>query len=111
MIKHPATRMILRNYLRSLKHANIDTLILGCTHYPLLQKEIGRMMGKKCTLISSSKAAADAIEPYFKAHPKLFEKLSRQGKRLFLTTDSPERFSELGGRFLGQKIKAEKITI
>ena len=108
---HPATRMILRNYLRPLKNANIDTLILGCTHYPLLQKEIGRMMGKNCLVISSAKAAADAISSYFEAHPALLKKLSKGGKRHYLTTDCSERFARIGGRFLGEKIKVEKIEI
>lgn len=111
MIKNPATRMILRNYLRQLKHANVDTLILGCTHYPLLQKEIERMMGKNCQVISSSKASVEAIESYFERHPELLEKLSKGSKRRYLTSDSVERFEELGSRFLGQKITVEKVEI
>ena len=111
LLDHPATRMILKNYLRPLKHATIDTLILGCTHYRLLQKEIERLMGKNCLVISSAKAAADAIESYFEAHPKLLEKLSKGGKRHYLTTDSAERFAEIGGKFLGEKIKVEKVDI
>ncbi len=111
LVDHPATRMILKNYLRPLKHANIDTLILGCTHYPLLQKEIARIMGKNCQLISSAKAAADAIESYFEAHPDLLKKLSKKGKRQYLTTDCPERFAEIGGKFLGERIKVEKVEI
>ncbi|MBU0706126.1 glutamate racemase [Patescibacteria group bacterium] len=111
ILSHPATRMILRNYLRPLKNANIDTLILGCTHYPLLQKEIARMMGKNCIVISSAKAAVDAIEPYFKAHPDLLKKISKKGGRQYLTTDCPERFAEIGGRFLGEKIEVEKVDI
>ena len=111
MINNPATRMILRNYLRPLKHAHVDTLILGCTHYPLLQKEIKRMMGKNCQVISSSKASVEAIESYFERHPELLEKLSKGSKRRYLTSDSVERFEELGSRFLGQKIKVEKVEI
>lgn len=111
LIDHPATRMILRNYLRPLKNAHIDTLILGCTHYPLLQKEIERMIGKQCKVISSAKAAVDAIEPYFARHPEVEKKLGKTGTRLYLTTDSAERFAEIGGKFLGQRIEAEKVDI
>jgi len=111
LIDHPATRMILKNYVRPLKHANIDTLILGCTHYPLLQKEIQRIMGKNCVVISSAKTAVNAIEPYFKNHPDLLKKLSKGGKRRYLTTDSVERFAKIGGKFLGEKIKVEKVDI
>lgn len=109
LIKHPATRMILRNYLRPLKNAHVDTLILGCTHYPLLQKEINRMMGKNCRVISSSEASVEAIADYFEKHPELLEKLSKNGVRRYLTTDSPERFAALGGQFLGQKIEVERV--
>jgi len=111
MLESPATRMILKNYLRPLKHAKIDTLILGCTHYPLLHNEIERMMGKNCVIISSAKSAANAIEPYFDQHPDVLKKLSKDGKRQYLTTDCPDRFAEIGGRFLGEKIKVEKIGI
>jgi len=111
MISAPPTRMILRNYLRPLKHADIDTLVLGCTHYPLLHNEIQRMMGKKCKVLSSSKAAADAIESYFKKHSDTENKLSKNGKRTYYTTDCHERFSDLGSQFLGEKITGEKILI
>ncbi len=111
MIKATVTRMMLRTYLRPLKHAHVDTLILGCTHYPLLQKEVERMMGKQVTVISSAKAAVDAIEDYFKRHPKLEKSLSRKGKRTYYTTDCPERFADLGSRFLGERISGEKVEI
>ncbi len=111
LIKNPATRMILRNYLRPLKHAKIDTLILGCTHYPLLEKEVIRMMGKNCQVISSASAAVRAIGSYFERHPSLLEQLSKNATRRYLTTDSVERFTELGSRFLGQKIEVEKVDI
>lgn len=111
MIKNPATRMILKNYLRPLKHCKIDTLILGCTHYPLLEKEIQRMMGKNCKVISSASAAVRAIESYFERHLELKDKLSKGGSRRYLTTDSAKRFIELGSHFLGQKIEVVKIEI
>lgn len=111
MVKAAPARMILRTYLKPLKHDQVDTLILGCTHYPLLQKEISRMMGKNCKVISSATAAVEAIGDYFKRHPEVEKKLSRKGKRTYYTTDCPERFSELGSKFLGEKISGEKIEI
>lgn len=108
---HILTRMALKNYLRPLKNAHVDTLILGCTHYPLLQQEIARMMGRQCAVISSAAAAAEAIGDYFKRHPTLFQALSTGGQRTFYTTDNAERFTLLGSRFLGQPIKAERVNI
>ncbi len=103
------TNMILKKYLMPLKAAQVDTLILGCTHYPLLQKHIQRTMGKQCKLVSSSQASVDAIGSYFKRHPSLEKSLSKKGTRTYLTSDDPKRFSDLGGRFLGQKIQGEKV--
>ena len=117
MIKSTPTRMILKSYLRPLKNAHVDTLILGCTHYPLLGNEIKRMMGKQVAIISSAKAAADSIDSYFAGHPEIKKSLSRHGgqaksgKRIYYTTDSPERFADLGSRFLGEKISVEKVEI
>jgi glutamate racemase len=76
-----------------------------------LEKEIDRMMGKKCRVISSATAAVNAIGDYFKRHPGLEKSLSRKGKRVYYTTDSAERFSELGSRFLGSTITGEKVEI
>jgi glutamate racemase len=111
MAKHVVTRMMLKKYLRPLKHANVDTLILGCTHYPLLKKEIQRIMGKKVCLISSAKTASDAITDYFERHPEVKKSLSKGNKRIYYATDCLGRFEALGSRFLGQKIKGRKIVI
>ncbi len=111
ILNKPPVRMMLKNYLRPLKHANIDTLILGCTHYPLLQKEIQRLMGKRVKIISSANAAINAIGYYFEKHPKLEKSISKRGKQTYFTTDCPEQFAELGSRFLGQKIEVEKVEI
>jgi glutamate racemase len=111
MVTSVVTRMMLKTYLRPLKHAHVDTLILGCTHYPLLQQEIERIMGKQVNVISSAKAATDRIDDYFKRHPDIKKSLSKSGKRIYYTTDSPERFSELGSHFLGEKIAGEQCEI
>ncbi len=107
----PLTRRALKHYLRPLKAAHVDTLILGCTHYPLLENEIRRIMGKQCALISSSKAAAEAIGGWFRRHSDIEKTLTRGGTRTYYTTDDVERFSELGSRFLGQKIKGIRVDI
>ena len=111
MTRHVVTRMMLRNYLRPLKNANIDTLVLGCTHYPLLYKEVDRISGKRIKVVSSSKASVEAMENYFKRHPELKKKLTQTKTRHYYTTDCPERFAELGSRFLGQKFRAKKVEI
>ncbi len=109
MIDSAPTNMILKKYLMPLKAAHVDTLVLGCTHYPFLQAPIQRIMGKQVKLISSSLASVDAIGDWLKRHKDVEKSLSRKGTRTYYTTDCPERFSDLGSKFLGQKIKGEKV--
>src|SRR3989339_1397524 len=120
-LKKPETRMIVKKYLAPLKQRQVDTLILGCTHYPMLMKEFVRLAGKRIKVLDAPKIVAEKLVAYLKRHPEvevklppkadqpLAEKKDRQVR--YLTTDSPDKFAELGGRFLGQKIKAEKIDL
>ena len=100
----PETNMILKKYLRSLKSKKIDTLILGCTHYPFLKKDIIRIMGKNCHVLDAPGIVADKLVDYLERHPEIEERLSREGKRVFYTTDDPERFRAFGEKFIGRNI-------
>lgn len=103
--------MMLKKYLRPLKEANVDTLILGCTHYTLLQKEIERIMKKNCRIVSSATATVNAIGEYFKRHPDVEKSLSSKGTRTYYTTGAVEHFNKLGSQFLGVKINAKKAVL
>lgn len=105
----PETRSILKKYLLPLKHAHIDTLILGCTHYPLLKKEFQKKMGPQVQVIDSGAAQARKFLEYLNNHPEIEKTLAKNGVRRFCTTDDPKRFAELGSRFLGQKISTKKV--
>lgn len=100
----PETNMILKKYLRSLKSKKIDTLILGCTHYPFLKKDIARIMGKNCHVLDAPAIVADKLVDYLKRHPEIEERLLREGNRAFYTTDDPKRFKAFGEQFLGRNI-------
>jgi len=108
--RKPETRMILKKYLLPLKHAHIDTLILGCTHYPLIENEFSRKMGKSVEIINSGKAQAEKFLEYLKNHPEIAKNLSRQKKMNFWTTDDPERFRKMGEKFLGKSIGKSRIS-
>lgn len=99
-IGKPETRMIMRKYLRHIKSCNIDTLILGCTHYPIVLKEFRRMMGKKVLVPNPAEIVARSLVDYLKRHPEIETLLTKTQKRSFLTTDDPKRFQEMGGKFL-----------
>jgi len=105
------TRMILKKCLRPLKAAQIDTLILGCTHYPLLVKEFRRIAGKRIKVLDGPKIVAEKLVDYLKRHPEIESKLKKGGQVRYLTTDNPEKFELLGSRFWGSKITGERIVL
>lgn len=110
-IKRPETKKILRYYLRPLKQKKIDTLLLACTHYPLLYKEIVAVMGRQVAVINPGAVVAKALTDYLKSHPEIESRLGCAGQRRFLTTDRLEDFERLGSRFLGQAVRADKIDL
>lgn len=86
-------------YLSSLRHSGIDTLVLGCTHYPLLHEVIAATMGPQVTLVDSATATAAAVRDTLEREG-LLRKRGRGGASFFVT-DAPERFIKVGSRFLG----------
>jgi glutamate racemase len=106
----PEAISILKKYLLPLKSKQIDTLILGCTHYPLMAKHFKRIMGAKTTLISSGDATAEKLVDYLAKHPEIESKLSRGATREFLTTDSASDFKLYVEKHLGMKIKTPEAV-
>lgn len=94
---------VVRFYLKPLKEARVDTLILGCTHYPILKPVIKEVMGKSVTLIDSAKQVAIEVKETL-AQEGLLNNGGR-GRQLFYVSDNPEWFSGQAERFLGQKIR------
>ncbi len=106
MLDHPVTRRMAEEYLAPLREAAVDTLILGCTHYPLLKGVIGEVMGPGVDLVDSAEALAAAAD----------EELTRRGLRRpdgtdrtegrleYYLSDIPWKFREVGARFLGRPI-------
>ncbi len=98
-------------YLTILKKEKIDTLILGCTHYPVLKKTIGKVMGKKVTLIDSGEETAKEVKSVLERN-NLLTNRKRKGIHKFYVTDFPSNFKAISERFLGKKIaKVEKIKL
>lgn len=105
------TRIIANEYLEEIKKNRVDTLILGCTHYPLLKKVIGEVMGDGVKLIDSGAVAADSAFEYLKANNMQNEK--ENGAYRYFVSDSPQDFSKLGGMFLEKTVAdtVERIDI
>lgn len=90
---------VAKAYLKPLKDAGVDTLILGCTHYPLLKPVIRKVMGRKVALIDSAQQVAVEVKKIL-AQEGLLNK-NAKGKHKFYVSDNPEWFKELAKRFLG----------
>lgn len=98
-----AASMIAKDYLLPLKNQGVDTLILGCTHYPLLEGVISDIMGDEVELISPGAEVAEYGKKVLTREGLLADR-TEEGKKEFYVSDSPEGFAELGGLFLGQQI-------
>jgi glutamate racemase len=96
--------MVAKKYLNELILSNIDTLVLGCTHYPLLKSVIKKVMGYDVKLVDSAQETAKEILRILKER-KLLSSDQGKGNVKFFVTDDIERFKKIGYKFLGIKIK------
>ncbi len=110
-INKPETAMIVKKYLRPLKTRNIDTLILGCTHYPILKKIISRKIGPRTLAIDSSTAVARALKKYFETNPEIEKAITRNGRSNFYTSDITKQFCETAGMILKTKVSLEQVSL
>lgn len=107
----PVLRMILKKYLRPLKDAHVDTMILGCTHYGIIDNDIKRYLGKNVHIIDSGAIVAEKFADYLKRHPEYESKLTRGGMRTYLTTEQTETVKPLARKFLGREIRVENVIL
>lgn len=98
------TEEIVRLYLKDMLKQEIDTLILGCTHYPLLKNTLQKVIGPHVALIDSAEETA-RIASLLLARQNLMRAENRNPRREFFVTDSPERFRRLGHLFLNEPLK------
>ncbi|MGA2775715.1 MAG: glutamate racemase [Candidatus Omnitrophota bacterium] len=109
-LKGEVVTSVAKTYLKPLKDAGVDTLILGCTHYPLLKPVIQKIMGKGVTLIDSAKQVAIEVKNILSREDMLNK--NGRGKHKFFVSDNPEWFSSLAQRFLGEPVKnVKKVNI
>jgi len=93
------TAEAVREYAAPLKDAGVDTVILGCTHYPLIKPVLQRVFGRDVTLVFSAEETAREVAETL-ARKRIENEGGREGSYRFLTTGDPESFREMGGRFL-----------
>lgn len=100
--EHQVTQLAVKEYLAPLKAAGIDTLVLGCTHYPLLRKTLQSEMGDGVSLVDSAEETAATVAQLFKEQG--LARPQSGGRRSFFVTDVPTRFVKVGQAFLGQEL-------
>lgn len=106
----PITQEVAIRYLESLMEEGVDTLVLGCTHYPMLKEVISMVMGHEVTLIDSAEETAVKLKEYLDDNGFVDETAS--GTDLFEVTDLPQRFQDVGQVFLDRKLEnVQQVTI
>lgn len=102
-VDNQIARLTAQEYLRDLKEMGVDTLVLGCTHYPLLKTLIADVMGSGVTLVDSAAETARTVAAIL-AEKKLLRPPAEKGNHSYFVSDIPAGFVRVGNRFLGGKL-------
>lgn len=102
-LEHPATRLILKDYLEPLKREKVDTILLACTHYPLIKDLIQEEMGEEVEIVDSASTCAESVKEALNDY-QLHNPLDKPGMHKYFVSDDPHKFQKLGTTFLGMPI-------
>lgn len=103
----------IKKYIDNLldKDRQIDTVILGCTHYPLLLPKIKRFMPGDIEIVAQGEYVANSLKDYLRRHPEMAAKCTQEGSCTFCTTEAEEKFIESASTFLNQEIAVQRISL
>ena len=93
------------------KDPDIDAIILGCTHYPLLMPKILKYLPTGVRVVSQGEYVAESLKSYLERHPQIEQRCSKNAEAHYLTTENPDRFKEQAQLFLHESIEVENITL
>ena len=112
-IESEAADLFIQKNLSNLlaKDKNIDTIILGCTHYPLLIRKIKKHLPSNIILVSQGEIVAEGLAHYLKRHPEMEERCSKGKSIEFYTTDSPENFDKAASMFYGKEVRSKHLEL
>ena len=96
--------MIVKKYLHPLKAQQIQSLILGCTHYPILKKIIARKIGKRVKIVDSSEAVSISLKKYLDGNPQIQDGLSKGGRSVFYVSDVTTQFAKTAQLILNRRV-------
>ena len=109
--KQQITKLVIAQYLTEVREAGVDTLILGCTHYPLLLPKINQYVPQGVQIITQGEFVAVSLQDYLKRHPEIADKCTQNGVTHFYTTEAEEKFSESAKLFLNEEIEVKRISL
>lgn len=109
----PGADYFVRKYVDALMYSDpqIDTIILGCTHYPLLLDKIRQAVPAGVQLMSQGDYVARSLEDYLRRHPEMQRRLTQGAQVRYLTTEDPESFKDAAAMFLSHPVVAERIVL
>jgi len=109
----PGAEYFIRHHIENLLSldSRIDTIILGCTHYPLLEKTIRKYLPTGVQLVSQGPIVANRLKDYLSRHPEMEKRCSKGGKTQFYTTDDTATFDQKGSLFMGIPIRSEHLQL
>jgi glutamate racemase len=110
---NPGTDYFVQKDIRELVSMDpaMDTVILGCTHYPLLMDSIQKFLPSGITVINQGPVIADKLADYLNRHPEMEQRITKNGSARFMTTENAELFETKAGQFLGEKVKAQMVVL
>lgn len=113
LVNSPGAAFFVEQNLRSLftKDPLIDTIILGCTHYPLLKEVIRQFLPDGVQLLEQGPVIADKLKDYLHRHPEIEIRCSKSGRRDYLTTESTGNFDQLAKLFLGEEVQSQHVKL
>ncbi len=100
----PSAENALKLYLKPLLAKNISTLILGCTHYPILKQLAKKTLGKEIVVLSQDEIIPDKLKDYLNRHPEIESQISKSASKKFFVTKLNENFDNVAKRLFGKKI-------
>jgi len=109
----PGADYFIQKHTRSIlsRDKDIDTLLLACTHYPLLKEKIASQLPKNVRLVSQGEIVAVSLKDYLHRHPEIETKISKQGGTTFYTTDSTEDFDNKATIFFGGRVESRHVDL
>lgn len=110
---NPGTDYFLQKHISNLLHLSphIDTILLGCTHYPLLMNDLRRLIPADIKLFAQGEIVANSLVDYLQRHPEMDTMCSKNGQVEFLTTDLAEEFNIKASLFYGHPVKSEHVNL